>query len=127
MMRLGLACMALMLGFLLPIKGAMAADGLIIWDDDLALSLGEQLAEDARCDPPIVRPGCLDQALRYSFSAGRDGPMSALDQFALLVDRYKDLKLNTELRKNTKLKLKARVLTLYRQEAELRLSLSFRF
>jgi len=82
--------------------------------------------QPCRANPyALYHRGCPDQLNPRPERFGEH--LNILDQLLLLVDRYKDVKLEDDIRPNAKLKFTMSLLNLYEQEAKARLELRIRF
>lgn len=110
------------------VQPAQAADE-IVWDQEIA-GAAQHVGARERCrysSSSLSRPGCNGSQLGISVQPIPSHRQSVLDRIALFVYRYKDLKLNQEIRPGTKLKLEANLANVYEQEAAIRLTLRIRF
>lgn len=108
---------------------AQAAE-MIVWDQEIASTVHQDLGARERCrysSSSLSRPGCGGNGLDISVQPIPSHRLSVLDRIALFVYRYKDLKLNQDIRPGTKLKFEANLTNIYEQEAAIRLTLRIRF
>lgn len=111
------------------VQPAQAAE-MIVWDQGIASAVHEDLVAQERCrysSSTLSRPSCGGNELDISVQPMPSHRLSVLDRIALFVYRYKDLKLNQEIRPGTKLKFEANLSNVYQKEAAVRLSLRIRF
>jgi hypothetical protein len=111
------------------VQPAQAAE-MIVWDQEIASTVHEDFGARERCrysSSSLSRPGCGGNELDISAQPIPTHRQSVLDRIALFVYRYKDLKLNQEIRPGTKLKFEANLTNIYEQEAAIRLTLRIRF
>ena len=109
------------------VQPAQSAD-MTVWDQEIASAAHQDPGARERCrysSSSLSRPGCDGNQL--SVQSIPSHRQSVLDRIALFVYRYKDLKLNQEIRPGTKLKFEANLSNVYEQEAAVRLTLRIRF
>ncbi len=108
---------------------AAQGGGMVLWDQHFAVSMNELLISDDDCRQGpyrLYRQTCVGNELNITLER-EDRHQTLLDRVALFVHRYKDLNLNQELRPGTGIKLKAKLSNLYKQEAEVRVTLRIQF
>jgi hypothetical protein len=110
--------------------GAQSTNGVVLWDRHIAGALHELLLSDNSCTLGpfrLFRQTCIGNELNINPDRLDDYPLTTLDEFALFVHRYHDLNLNRELQPGTQIKLRANLSNVYKEEAEIQLSLRIRF
>lgn len=128
--RCCLAGLGLVLLLTAPEPAAAQSNGIVLWDRHIAGALNELLLSDNPCQRGpyrLYRQTCVVNELNINLDQLRSYPVTTLDEIALFVHRYHDLNLNSELQPGTQLKLRANLSNVYKEEAEVQLSLRFRF
>jgi hypothetical protein len=116
---------------LLLAQPALAAEkSTVVWDLNIASAVNEAINQEDACRPnpyALYRRGCSTRASSVDFAADEAPRLTVLDRLALFVYRYKDLNLDADIQKNTKLKFTMSLANLYEQEAKARVELRFRW
>ena len=102
----------------------------VVWDFNIASAVDEAVNDEDACRPnpyALYRRGCGTRNSSLDFAADEAPRLTMLDRLALFVYRYKDLNLDAEIQKNTKLKFTMSLANLYEQEAKARVELRFRW
>lgn len=102
----------------------------VIWDFNIASAVDEAINDEDVCRPNpynFYRRGCGSRGPSLDFAGDEAPRLTVLDRVALFVYRYKDLNLDADLQKNTKLKFTMSLANLYQQEAKARIELRFRW
>jgi hypothetical protein len=103
-------------------------DGFVIWDQSIESAVSASLPDEDRCGSSpyaLYGPRCRHQ-LNLSF----DRPiffLTFLDQLAILAYKYHKLNYRQGLWDNTKLKFEVNLKNAYKQEAQARIELRYRF
>jgi hypothetical protein len=103
-------------------------DGFVVWDQSIASAVTAGLPDEDRCGASpyaLYGPRCRHQ-LNLSF----DRPiffLTFLDKIAILAYKYHKLNYKQNLWDNTKLKFEVNLKNVYKQEAQARLELRYRF
>ena len=125
--RLSIVLAALSLASAAP--SALANDqGFVLWDQNIASAVSADLSDTGRCGASpyaLSSPGCHD-TLNLSF----DRPInyfSFLDRAALFLHKHHEIKYNQSLWDNTKLRFHVNLKNVYKQEAQARIELRYRF
>ena len=115
---------------LLPAAGARAQDnGMVLWDRHVALSMNEALLSDDVCRSGpyrLYRQTCVGNELNITLDR-EDRNDTLLDQLAITIHRYRYLNMNRDLGHGAKFKVRAKLSNLYKQEAEVQVSLRVPF
>ena len=113
----------------LTLRPALADnDGFVVWDQNIASAVSARLSDEDRCGASpyaLYGPHCHRQ-LNLSF----DRPIlyfTFLDKAALFLYKYHKVNYNQRLWDNTKLKFEVNLKNVYKQEAEARIELRYRF
>ena len=119
-------------GLLLVAAGPAAAqsNAMVLWDRHIAGAMNEALLSDDACTLGpyrLYRQTCVGNELNINLDQLDQHPVTTLDEIALFVHRYHNLNLNRDLQPGTQLKLRANLSNVYREEAEIQLSLRIRF
>jgi hypothetical protein len=103
-------------------------DGFVVWDQSIASAVSAGLADDSRCGSSpyaLYGPRCHRQ-----LNLGFDRPLmflTFLDKAALFLYEYHKLDYNQSIWDNTKLKFELNLKNVYKQQAEARIELRYRF
>ena len=120
----------LLLCSVMPSPATAQPRDVILWDQHIASAMHEALLSDQVCRQSpysIDRPICGSRSFDLSIRQPITPNMHAIDRLAILVHRFKDINLDTEIEPGTEFKLKAKVANVYRHEAEIRLTLQIEF
>jgi hypothetical protein len=108
---------------------AVAQDGpFVLWDQSIASAVSAGLPDERRCGTSpyaVYGPRCRAR-LNLSFERPAFF-LTFLDKMALLAYKYHKLNYNQGLWDNTKLKFELNLKNVYKQEAQARLELRYRF
>lgn len=125
-------CLIVVLGLPVLFGARMAsADGtaMVLWDRHVARSMNEALLSDDNCrygPYRLYRQTCVGNELNISLER-QERYDTLLDEVAVMVHRYRDLNLKRDIRPGTRIRFKARLSNIYKQEADIRLSLRVQF
>jgi hypothetical protein len=103
-------------------------DGFVVWDQSIASAVSAGLPDEGRCGASpyaLYGPRCRHQ-LNLSF----DRPiffLTFLDKIAILAYTYHKINYKQNLWGNTKLKFEVNLKNVYKQEAQARVELRYRF
>jgi hypothetical protein len=127
--QLPILATALFLAFAAPPVLAQAQDdGFVIWDHSIESAVSASLPDEDKCGASpyaLYGPRCRHQ-LNLSF----DRPiffLTFLDKIAILAYKYHKLNFRQGLWDNTKLKFEVNLKNVYKQEAQARIELRYRF
>jgi len=104
------------------------SDGFVVWDQSIASAVSAGLADESRCGSSpyaLYGPRC-----RRQLNLGFDRPimfLTFLDKAALFLYKYHKLNYNQSVWDNTKLKFELNLKNAYKQEAQARIELRYRF
>jgi hypothetical protein len=120
----------LILGLLVLVRPALAeTNGLALAGIGISPELGNSLVDQDAC---FTNPyasywqTCVNDDLNVSLDES-EPRITIVDQIAMLIYTYKDLRLHTKLRPNTKLTFTVGLLSLYERETKAQLELRIRF
>ena len=111
-----------------PALAQAHSDGFVVWDQSIASAVSAGLADETRCGSSpyaLYGPRCHRQ-----LNLGFDRPLmflTFLDRAALFLYKYHKLNYNQSVWDNTKLKFEVNLKNVYKQEAEARIELRYRF
>jgi hypothetical protein len=97
----------------------------------ISTELGNNLVDQDECrtNPyALYWQTCVNNDLNVSLDrSASEQRITIVDQIAMLIYKYKDLRLGTKIRPNTKLTLTVGLLSLYEKETKAQLELRIRF
>lgn len=115
---------------LLPAADGRAQEaGMVLWDRHVALSMNEALLSDDVCRSGpfrLYRQTCVGNELNITLDR-EDRNDTLLDHLAITIHRYRYLNMNQDLGHGAKFKVRAKLSNLYKQEAEIQVSLRVPF
>lgn len=118
--------------FLGSLAGPATAQGqgMILWDQHIALAMNEALISDQVCRQSpydLNRPICGSREFNLTIDRDAYRYLHVLDRLAIFVDRVKDIDVNTEIEPGTEFKLKAKMANVYKLESEVLVRLEIQF
>ncbi len=120
----------LILGLLVFARPALAeTNGLALAGVSISPELGNSLVDQNECftNPyALYWQSCVNDDLNISLNES-EPRITIVDQIAMIIYKYKDLRLHTKLRPNTKLTFTVGLLSLYEKETKAQLELRIRF
>jgi hypothetical protein len=111
-----------------PARAQAQNDSFVVWDQSIASAVSAGLADESRCGSSpyaLYGPRC-----RRQLNLGFDRPLmflTFLDKAALFLYKYHKLNYNQSVWDNTKLKFEVNLKNVYKQEAQARIELRYRF
>ncbi|MDX1575987.1 MAG: hypothetical protein R3285_07325 [Kiloniellales bacterium] len=111
-----------------PDAGAQET-GMVLWDRHVAVTMNEALLSDDVCRAGpyrLYRQTCVGNELNITLDR-EDRHNTLLDHLAITIHRYRYLNMNRDLGRGAKFKVRAKLSNLYKQEAEVRVSLRVPF
>jgi hypothetical protein len=102
---------------------------IILWDRQIATAMNDQLLSEDPCYrtlTPLARASCARIQLNATLER-HEFHLTTLDQIALLVHSARNLNLEQNMGSATKVRVRANLSNVYRESAEVKVTLSFRF
>lgn len=104
--------------------------GMVLWDQHIALAMNEALISDQVCRQSpydVNRPICGSREFHLTIDRELYRHLHVIDRLAIFVDQVKDIDVDTEIEPGTEFKLRAKMANVYRLESEILVRLEIEF
>jgi len=106
------------------------ADGLVFWDQSIAVAIDESVAINEVCKPSpyaLYRQTCVNNSLNVTLERSPFDRLTYLDRLALFINKHRNLNATQQLMPGIRFKLNLNLSNVYQQQAKLEARLRVRW
>jgi hypothetical protein len=106
------------------------ADGLVFWDQSIAMAVSDSVAVDEACRPsPYARfrQTCVNNSLNISLERSPFEKLTFLDHIALFVHKHRNVGTTQQIMQGIRFKIGVNLSNVYQQEAKVEARLRIRW